>query len=380
MILGITPFDIILVVIIILLIIFIPIFIRMRIQANITDATYELEDMVNKSKKRLYDLCIERGNPEEDPSKTIDSFMDFFIIPPVDLDPAGLMKKFEKIMDLGEDRFKHMTNLIAPNAGEEWKANITMTLKATIAINSVAKMVRHNLELLKKNRNLQILLMLQMSLPTIMKMVRAQYEGTHLFSQCKPIGDGIGPLVTGLLMKDIEEKDLEEINDIIVGNMVIEDRNIIVARAKGPGARVGRIGTTVSLLTDRKIDRLITIDAAQKLEGEETGTLAEGVGVVIGGPGVDKWVIEEEMVKKDIAVDAIVVKMSPEESIKQMTEKILESSKKVLEILKISILISDPGSKIMVLGVGNSSGIPNIVKDISLININQDNKKKERGQ
>ncbi len=381
MILGITPFDIILILLIILILIFIPIFVRMRINSNITNATAELEDMVTNSKKLLKDLCLEKGNPEEDPAKTIDIFMDFFIIPPVDLDPAGLMKKFEKIMDLGEDRFKHMANIIAPHADAEWKANISMTLKATIAINDVSKMVRHNLELSKKTGNLQILIMLQMGLPMIMKIVRAQYEGIHLFSECKPIGDGIGPLVTGLLMKDLKDDDLEEINDVIVGKVVIEDRNIVVTRAKGPGARVGRIGKSVTSLMDtEKIDRLITIDAAQKLEGEETGSLADGVGVVIGGPGVDKWVIEEEMIKKDLKVDAIVVKMSPEESIKQMTKKILESSGKVIEILRTSIQISEPGSKIMVLGVGNSSGIPNIVKDISKININQDNKKRKRGQ
>ena len=376
MILGITPFDVLLIVVIILLVIFTPILLRMRINSTITRSTLELEDMVNKSKENLKNLCIEKGNMDRDPSDDIDKFMDFFIVPPVDMDPSGLMKKFEKIMELGEDRFKHMADIIAPDANNEWKANISMTLKATIAINGVAKMVRHNLELSKKTGSLQILIMLQMGLPMIMKIVRAQFESTKLFSECKPIGDGLGPLVTGMLMKDVNEDDIEEIDDVVIGKSVINGVNVVIARAKGPGARIGRIGKTVTSIMEReKIKRLITVDAAQKLEGEETGSVAEGIGVVIGGPGIDKWVIEEEMIKKDLQVDAVVVKMSPEESIQQMTQIIVDASKKALEVLETSILLSEAGNKIMVLGVGNSSGIPNIVKDISKINIKQDNKK-----
>ena len=133
-------------------------------------------------------------------------------------------------------------------------------------------------------------------------------------------------------------------------------------------------------MEERNIKRLITVDAAQKLEGEETGSVAEGIGVVIGGLGVDKWIIEEQMVKKDLQVDAIIVKMSPEEAMYPMSKKILESSEKALDVLKNSILESETGTKIMVLGVGNCSGIPNTVKDISKINIKEDNKKGKRGQ
>jgi hypothetical protein len=63
-----------------------------------------------------------------------------------------------------------------------------------------------------------------------------------------------------------------------------------------------------------------------------------------------------------------------------MSKKILQSSEKALEVLKNSILESETGTEIMVLGVGNSSGIPNTVKDISKINIKEDIKKGKRGQ
>ncbi len=381
MFLGITPFDIIGIIVVILLIIMIPILLKMRVNSSIARYTYEIETMVKVSKEKLVKISMERGSPDDDPTSAIDNFMEFFVVPPVSLDPAGIMNKFETILDLSEEKFQQMTRTIAPNADDEWRSNITMTLKATLGINGVAKMVRHNLELSRKTGNLQILIMLQMGLPMIMRLVRAQYEGVNAFSDGKPVGDGLGPLVTGLLMNDISEDDLKYNEELVIGEKQIEERNIVIVRAKGPGARVGKIGKIItSIMEERSIKRLITVDAAQKLEGEKTGSVAEGIGVVIGGLGVDKWIIEEQMVKKDLQVDAIIVKMGPEEAMCQMTSKILESSEKVLEVLNNSILQSEAGSKIMVLGVGNSCGIPNIVKDISEIDIKEDIKKGKRGQ
>jgi len=381
MFLGITPFDIIGIIVVIILIIMIPILLRMRINSSITSYTLEIENMVKESKKKLIKISVEKGNPVNDPTHAVDNFMEFFIVPPVSLDPNGIMDKFETILDLGEERFKQMTKTIAPQADDEWKSNITMTLKATLGINGVAKMVRHNLELSKKTGNLQILLMLQMGLPLIMRLVKAEYEGVKAFSEGNPVGDGLGPLVSGILMKDLSEDELEYVEDLVIGEKNVEGREVVVVRAKGPGARVGKIGKTVTnIMEERGIKRLITVDAAQKLEGEESGAVAEGIGVVIGGFGVDKWIIEEKMVKNELQVDAIIVKMGPEESMCQMTNKILKSSKKVIEVLENSILLSEPGTNIMVLGVGNSCGIPNTVKDISKINIKEDIKKGKRGQ
>jgi hypothetical protein len=380
MFLGITPFDIIVIIVVVLLVILIPILLKMRINSSIANYTFQIENMVKESKLKLIKVSIERGNPGNDPTTAVDNFMEFFIVPPVSLDPAGIMDKFESILDLGEEKFQYMTKTIAPNADDEWKSNITMTLKATLGINGVAKMVRHNLELSKKTGNLQILLMLQMGLPMIMRLVKAEYEGVNAFSDGNPVGDGIGPLVAGMLMEDLSDNELEYYEDIVIGKKIVDGREIIIMRAKGPGARVGKIGKTVNrLIKEKCIKRLITVDAAQKLEGEETGSVAEGIGVVIGGFGVDKWLIEEQMIKNDLEVNAIIVKMGPEEAMCQMTQKILESSKKALKVLQNSISLSEPGTKIMVLGVGNSCGVPNIVKDITKINIKEDIKKGKRG-
>lgn len=354
---------------------------RNRLISGISKFALEVEKMVENAQEILIKISKENGKPTQDPQPFVENFMEFFIIPPVELDPYGIVNKFDKILEMGEERFEEMVNIIAPAASEKWKANIIMTLKATIGINSVAKMIRHNLELAKKTGNLQILLMLQMSLPLIMRIVKAQFEGTKAFSEGKPIGDGLGPLVASMLMKDCSKDELQQKDDVIYAEREISGRKVTIVRAKGPGARVGKIGKVItSLINEKDIDRLLTIDAAVKLEGEKSGTIAEGIGVVIGGTGVDKWMVEEQFIKKDLKTDAIIVKMSPEEAISEMTIDMAEAAQKTLPVVERSILRSKEESKVMIVGVGNSCGLPNTISDISQIKLKKIKKKKNRGR
>jgi hypothetical protein len=386
MLFGITFFELfiglILVLIFILLILMAPLILRRRILSGVTKKTVELEDLVDKSELILIDLCKEKGKPSENPQKIIKNFMEFFMIPPVDLDPYRVVRKLDKILEMSEERFQYMAQQAAPQADEEWKSNIIMTLKATLGINSVAKQVRHNLELAKKTGNLQILLMLQMSLPLIKRIVNAQFEGVKAFSKGKPIGDGLGPLVMGMMLGEYSShhKDLKQ-NGMTVNKQDFQGREVIITRAQGPGGRVGKVGKTVnSIIESEGIKRIITVDAAIKLEGEKTGLVAEGIGVVIGGPGVDKWLIEENLVEKNLQVDAVIVKMSPEDAISPMKLEIFEASEKALSVVKESILRSDRGSKILVVGVGNSCGIPDIISDELKIELKKELKKKPKNE
>ena len=68
-------------------------------------------------------------------------------------------------------------------------------------------------------------------------------------------------------MGNKKPKEIEE--DIMMSKISIEGRNCFVIKAKGPGGRLGRPGKAVEKLVKRnKISRIITIDAAAKLEGE----------------------------------------------------------------------------------------------------------------
>ena len=105
MVFGLNTFDIIGILIVILLIVAIPIFIRNRILSGVNKATLELEEMVDKSEDILVELSKDKGNPPEDPKESIQDFMEFFIVPPVNLDPNGIVTKIDKILDMGEERF-----------------------------------------------------------------------------------------------------------------------------------------------------------------------------------------------------------------------------------------------------------------------------------
>jgi hypothetical protein len=117
------------------------------------------------------------------------------------------------------------------------------------------------------------------------------------------------------------------------------------------------------LVKKRKVVKIITIDAATKLEGERTGLVAEGVGVAVGGIGVDKSYIENIAVTKNIPLDSIVIKLSAEEAIQPMKPAILASRKKVLKVVERAVKKTKGRGDIVIVGVGNSTGIGNNGKE-----------------
>ncbi len=381
MVFGLSTFEIIGILVLILLVLFLPIIIRRRIISSVTRSVSELESMVVKGQKILIEISRDKGNPSKDPEATVKDFMEFFVIPPVDLDPNGIVRKLDKILEMSEENFKYMAEELAPEADEDWKSNITMTLKATLGINNVAKQVRHNLELSRKTGNLQLLLMLQMSLPLIMQIVKAQFEGVKAFSKGKPIGDGLGPLVVGMMMESDHPGELQEQGEMVITQREYQGRKVIMARAKGPGARVGKVGKTInSIIEAEGIKRIITVDAAVKLEGEETGSIAQGIGLVIGGPGVDRWEIEEKLVGQDLQLDAIIVKMSPEEAVSPLTRKLRDAAVKTIPVVENSILRSKEGSQVLLVGVGNSCGLPNTIWNPSYFDIKKEDQEESEGR
>jgi hypothetical protein len=95
-----------------------------------------------------------------------------------------------------------------------------------------------------------------------------------------------------------------------------------------------------------------------KLEGEETGEVAEGVGAAIGGIGVEKFRIEEVAKKYGIPLYAVVIKQSLKEAVSPMNRKIYdgiyEAIERVKRIIKEKIPVGGYG---ILVGVGNTVGI-----------------------
>jgi hypothetical protein len=337
-----------------------------QIMWKIEKTAQELEDMSEKSKKFIIKEITRKKKPTKDLKENISRFYEFFTIGPVSMDPYGIVSKVDHVIRGEKDRFTYFVKQIAPELDPEERANIEMGLAGGITVHEIAKIVRHYVEMVRKTKNIQIAMVLQMQLPMVERIAKAMFKGTESLSKGEPIGDGLGPLVVADMAGKNGWKEVEE--DIIASETKMNGRNIILLKARGPGGRIGYPGKAVAkVVAQKKIVRIITIDAAAKLEGEKTGSLAEGVGVAMGGPGTERFYIEDIVVKKNIPVDSIIVKMSNEEAITPMRKAIKDAIPEVNESIKRSLERTKAGDTVLIVGVGYTSGVGNSSKDAQAV-------------
>jgi hypothetical protein len=200
---------------------------------------------------------------------------------------------------------------------------------------------------------------IQMILPMIMKEAEAYASALKAFAYGQPIGDGAGALVAAKLMHGYESRKIEK--DCVIATVPFEGRTAFVIKAEGPGGNVGKPGDAVKEVIEEnngKIAMVVMIDAALKLEGEGLGEVAEGVGAAIGGPGVDQFKIEEELLKYHIPINALVVKEDIGDAVSPLRKEIVDSIDSVIERIKQVVKErTKEGDKIIIAGVGNSIGI-----------------------
>jgi hypothetical protein len=324
--------------------------------------TVDLINQLSTNAKRIVNKKIAKYSKKEF-KEAVNNFLEFFTIEPVSLDPYGIVKKIEHLTIQSEEKFKYFVRRIAPNMDSEEQANLIMGLSGAMSLYQIEKLIRHVLETMKKTKNYQLGLMLSMQLPLIEKISKALLKGTEALANGWPIGDGIGPLIVSNLAGNVIWKEIEE--DVSAITKKIKGKNVVILKAKGPGGRLGRIGKAVDNLVKRnKIAKIITIDAAAKLEGEKTGSTAEGVGVAIGGVGVDRCYIENIATSKNIPLDTFVIKMGQEEAIMPMREEVLKTTGKIVRMIEENIKDTREKGKIIIVGVGNSSGIGNDFEQI----------------
>lgn len=293
--------------------------------------------------------------------QAVERFMSFFVIEPVSLDPYGIIKKLEHVVDESERRIELFVNQIAPRFSAQEKANIRFGLIGAVGVTQIFKIIRHYLITIKKTNNLQLAMLLQMIMPVLTKLAKANLKATEAFVRGIPIGDAIGPLVAANLKTKIGKRIAKE---VIVSNERVSGKRTIIMKAEGPGAALGKLGSAVeSLARRRAIDHIITIDAAGKLEGERTGEVAEGVGVTMGGIGVEKSKIENVAVRYGMPLDGVAIKMAPEEAPVPMKKLIFRSAREAQRIVE-RLIKETKHRRILVIGVGNTCGIGNTKKDV----------------
>jgi len=326
---------------------------------EVEGSLFKLRMMRDEGRKIAINAINDIGKPQVDPTAQVDRFLEYFALSPVDLDPTGIIWRLEHLLDVQDARFKADVKLMAPQADETHVNNLENTLEAALILNVIYKVIRHFYLLGKKTLSLYIIMQVQMILPLIMKEAEAYSSALKAFQLGQPIGDGAGALVAAKLMRDYEKTKIEK--DIVVAKVPIEGRTAYVLKAEGPGANVGKPGEAIKQILEQnegKVSLAIVIDAAAKLEGEKIGEVAEGVGVAIGGPEVDKYKVEETALKYKVPVNAIAVKEDVGDAVSPMRKEIFDAVDNVIE--RVKRLIRErtrEGDSVIIAGIGNTIGI-----------------------
>jgi len=346
------------------LFIFVFIFYGQRLQMyvmirEVEGSLFKLKIMRDEGRKTAVETIKEIGKPSVDPSVRVDRYLEYFTIAPQSMDPSGIVYKLDHILDVRDTRMKDEVKIMAPASDEVQVYNLENTLEAAMALNFIYKVVRHYYLQGKKTLSLYTIMQLQMILPLVMKEAEAYASALKAFANGQPIGDGAGPLIAAKLMHGYELRKVPK--DCVVATVPFENRTAIVLKAEGPGGNVGKPGDAVKALIEEnkgKITAVIMIDAGLKLEGEEVGEIAEGIGAAIGGPGVDQFKIEEAVMEDKIPLYAVIIKEDIGDAVSMMRKEISDAVDKAIERVKSVVLErTKEGDQIIIVGVGNTIGV-----------------------
>jgi hypothetical protein len=320
----------------------------------------KFEYFKNNSRKELLSYLISSCKvPLSEAEREVDRIIEYFTIMPETIDPAGVVGKMEQVVRLQDDRTRQEIKELAPDSDRVQQSIAQNMLGVASTLSQIYKLMRHFYIVGQKMKNPYILAQAQMNMPILLRMAEAYYGALESLKQVQPIGDGIGEMVAGRLMRGCEQKEIAR--ETVYAKSEYKGRTLLVVKSEGPMGTVGMPDVAVQKLTEdplNKISMLIMIDATLKLEGEKTGEIAQGIGAAIGGIGTEKFRIEEAATRYKIPMYAVVVKESLVDAINVMTKEISESSEKVVTIIQNLIEKKTKESDtIMIVGVGNTVGI-----------------------
>lgn len=277
---------------------------------------------------------------------------------PADMDPSGIVPKIEHVVRSREDLTRAHVRSLCPEMSDGDLSRVQTLLEIATVLRLLYRAVNHLYLTAKKQKNFPLILPLQMALPFIMEQATAMHAAVPAFKAGQPVGDGIGPMVVGSMMVGLEKR--EAAFQTVVAKGSLGGRTAYLLKAEGPASTVGRPGEAVeSLVAGARPDMIIMVDAALKMEGEESASIAQGFGAAIGGIGTERFRIERAAAANGIPVLAIVVKQSAKEAVGLMTREIAESAAPVRSrLLRMIAENTGEGQTVLVVGVGNTSGVP----------------------
>ena len=339
------------------------VFYGQRIQLYITSSEIKkgikkLDSYKEESRNELIDYITKNLKPKDDLIKKIDRFLDHFTIMPVDMDPNGIVDKVRHTVRSREDYTREHVKLLSPGISDLEVTKVQTLLEIASSLQMIYKIVNHMFLTAKKQNNYPLILPLQMLLPFIMEQAEAMKEAIPAFKVGQPVGDGIGPMVVGKMMLS-GEKETIAFQTVLV-KTEFENRTLFLLKAEGPGSTVGRPADALeTIVSSNKLDVIIMIDAALKMEGEDSASIAQGFGAAIGGIGIDRFQIEAIATNNSIPIFSIVVKQSVKEAITLMTKEIADQAddvrSQVYEMIREN---TKQGQSVLIIGVGNTVGVP----------------------
>ena len=332
-------------------------------QRGIKGQISKLNQMQIAARNRLVD-SLKKFSGSQNPSvldTSVERLLNSFVISPVNMDPTGIVPKMEHIMDSADENLKAEVRRLAPLATESDVQTLSNVAEIAIGLNNMYKVVRHFYILGTKPGGTYSIVQLQMLMPQLMEAAEAYSSAMGAFTAGRTLGDGFGPLVAAELANSASTPVVwnDIVKDTEVAKLDLQNHTTYIVKAKGPGGNVGKPGVAIQKLLqeDPTIKYVLTVDAALKLEGEETGSLAEGIGAAIGGPGMDRFRIEETASSNQVQMLAIVAKMSDKEAITEIPKAVKDRVPSTAE--RIHSLISElpEGTSVIVAGIGNTMGV-----------------------
>ncbi len=331
------------------------------ILGEVSKSVVKLKDMKDGARLDAIDYVksVISDGKSSDPSTRIDKFLEYFTIMPVDMDPSGIVRKVEHVLRTKDERMRAEVRKICPGVSDYELSKIENILEAATALNMIYKVVRHYFLMGKRTTSMFVLVQLQMVMPLLIEEATAMKKAMGAFQKGQPIGDGIGPMVVGKMM--LGKEKMPAAKETVYAESEYAGRKLYLLKAEGPSGTVGRPGEAVARIAGDlgiKIDVIVMVDAALKLEGERTGDVAEGIGAAIGGIGVERYQIEEVATRLEIPLYAVIVKQSVQDAITVMRKEIADSFGKVMDT--VHGIIEDKtvaGQSVLVIGVGNTMGV-----------------------
>ena len=339
------------------------VFYGQRIQLYITSSEIKkeikkLDTYKETSRTELIDYVKIYLKPTDDPIKKIDRFLDYFTIMPVDMDPNGIVDKVQHTVRSREDYTRKQVKLFSPDVSDLELNKVQTLLEIASSLQMIYKIVNHMFLTAKKQNNYPLILPLQMLLPFIMEQAEAMKDAIPAFKAGQPVGDGIGPMVVGKMMLNSKKETISF--QTVLSETEFEGRKLFLLKAEGPNSTVGRPSDALeTIVSKNKLDAIIMIDAALKMEGEDSASVAQGFGAAIGGIGTERFQIEAIATNNQIPIFSIVVKQSVKEAITLMTKEIADQADNVRsQVYEMIQENTTQGQSVLIIGVGNTAGVP----------------------